>query len=139
MLRNSAGAGIKKTVPCRALIQKHSQLMAAVECKSRIPDILQFRNPGRTQFFLGPKRGHVWEKGAYGHPTQEETDSLSKQNDILSLAAIQYICDHIYLWLCILCSFFECRNETEQLFVNLCYDSLSATWWEQQYEELLTL
>ncbi len=66
-------SGIQKTVPHRALIQKCTQWMVTVESKSRILDILGDLEIPSRHIFLGPKRGHVWEKEDVWSPYVSET------------------------------------------------------------------
>lgn len=57
-----SGSGIKKTVPCSALIQKRTQSLATVECKSRILNIL-----GDINFFKVQKEDMSGKKRKYSH------------------------------------------------------------------------
>lgn len=55
-------AGPKEKDQSLAKPQKRTQWMATVESKSQIPDILGDLEIPAGRIFLGPKRGHVWEK-----------------------------------------------------------------------------
>ncbi len=56
-------SGIKKTVPHRALVQKHTQWMATVESKSWIPDILGNLEIPSGYIFLCLKRACPGKRG----------------------------------------------------------------------------